>query len=85
MESRAWTLLLTGDESGMVGGPGRHFEKHPLSYERVTVIERDPALKRIAELEARAKAVVESLRGSGGINPEAAKAINELAALLREE
>ena len=41
--------------------------------------------KRIAELEDRAIAVIETLRGSGGINPEAAKAINELAALLREE
>lgn len=52
IECRAWTLLLTGDETGIVGGAGRHFEKHPRHYERVTVLERDPVVRRIAELEA---------------------------------
>ena len=38
--------------------------------------------KRIAELEDAAAKVIAKLRGSGGINPEGAKALLDLQALL---
>jgi len=48
--------------------------------------------KRIAELEAEnqrlrdaAWAVLHTMRGSGGINPEGAKALRNLQALLEDE
>ena len=40
--------------------------------------------KRVEVLEKAARSVVDTMRGSGGINPKAAEALLNLAALLQE-
>lgn len=48
-EYREWTLLLTGEHSGLVGEASYKFSGSPDYYERVDVVEK----QRIAELEAK--------------------------------
>ena len=61
MSGKEWTLLLIGDERGLVGGPNCQFSPHPAGYKRVAVVEkaeRDALEQRVRELEEQRDAAL---------------------------
>ena len=51
MKQRRWSLLMTGENSGLVGPSGSAWNAHPLHYERVEVVDaaENEALKQSRE------------------------------------
>ena len=45
----AWTLLLTGENNGLVGKAGKTFEGHPEYYRRVDVYTTPPQRKPLSD------------------------------------
>ena len=52
-EPVAWTLLLTGENNGLVGKAGETFEGHPEYYRRVDVYTTPPQRKPLTDEEIR--------------------------------
>lgn len=48
--SRKYTLLMTGDRTGLVGEHGNTFAAHPAFYDRLDVVELTPMNEAAPEL-----------------------------------
>ncbi|MDA1277391.1 MAG: hypothetical protein O2960_25585 [Verrucomicrobia bacterium] len=52
MKTRAWNLLLTGIENGIVGKIDDNFKEHPKCFERVKVVEIRELLDKLRDAES---------------------------------